>query len=268
MERSLHSQAGEIQEDQTSWSPEGTDKISVNLLLRQLHKPSSLTYAGELSFGEEAVPAEDLYQTSRKPEAPAYFLPSLNLTDVEVELSTSPYERINHDQMPLQLCWKDLCYSRDNKEFIQGVSGCADFGQLLAIMGSSGAGKTTLLNILSGRLRSSKEVTGNVEVNGQSIAKFDYQSYVGYVTQDDILLDTLTPRECLTFAANLRLKGTLESKKKRVEMMLQELKLSNVADNKNGSTLKRGLSGGERRRVAIAVELIVDPGILFLDGTS
>lgn len=97
--------------------------------------------------------------------------------------------------------------------------------------------------------------------------KGDYQSYVGYVTQEDILLDTLTPRESLTLAANLRLQGTAEAKKNSVERMLRQFKLTDVADSLIGSIMQRGISGGERRRMAIAVELIMNPCFVFLDGT-
>jgi ATP-binding cassette subfamily G (WHITE) protein 2 len=123
------------------------------------------------------------------------------------------------------------------------VSGSAEPGQLLAIIGSLGAGKTTLLNILSSRVR--KWVSGSVQANGKEITSFDYQSYVGYATQEDILLDTFTPRESLTFAANLRLQGTAEAKKNSVERMLRQFKLTDAADSRIGSIMERGISGGE-----------------------
>lgn len=185
--------------------------------------------------------------------------------------------RTDHEQHSIQLTWQDVCFKVKSPaapdpqgftELIHGVGGVAEPGQVLAIMGSSGAGKTTLLNILSDRLAKPKntKVTGTVMANGQAISSIDYKSYVGYVMQDDILLDTMTPRECLLFSANLRLRGTEESKKSRVEELLNQLKLSKVAENRIGSVMHRGLSGGERRRVSIAVELIVDPSIIFLDG--
>jgi len=191
------------------------------------------------------------------------------------------YERLTteHEHHSIQLTWQDITFkvksaiapdAQGFTELIHGVAGVAEPGQVLAIMGSSGAGKTTLLNILSDRLTKPKntKVTGCVFANGQAITSIDYKSYVGYVMQDDILLDTMTPRECLLFSANLRLRGTPESKKSRVEGLLNELKLSKVAENRIGSVMRRGLSGGERRRVSIAVELIVDPSVIFLDGNA
>jgi len=176
----------------------------------------------------------------------------------------------NQTPTPIQLSWKNISFfvntSKGTQELIHRISGIAEPGQVLAVMGCSGAGKTTLLNVLSGRLARKARVSGSVQANGEDITAFNFRSYLGYVMQEDILLDTLSPRECLTFAANIRLQGTQAFKTSRVEKMLEDFKLSEVADNSIGSIMERGLSGGERRRVAIAVELIMDPSILFLDG--
>ena len=153
-------------------------------------------------------------------------------------------------------------------ELIHGVSGFANPGQVLALMGGSGAGKTTLLNILSDRLANPKNtrITGNVRANGQDVRSIDYKTYIGYVMQDDILLDTMTPRECLQFSANMRVHGTAEHKKAKVEQLLEDLKLTSVANNRIGSVMIKGISGGERRRTSIGVELITNPSAVFLDG--
>lgn len=153
-------------------------------------------------------------------------------------------------------------------ELIHGVSGFANPGQVLALMGGSGAGKTTLLNILSDRLANPKntKIAGNVRANGQDVKSIDYKTYIGYVMQDDILLDTMTPRECLQFSANMRVHGTAEQKRAKVEQLLEDLKLTSVANNRIGSTMIKGISGGERRRTSIGVELITNPSAVFLDG--
>ena len=183
-----------------------------------------------------------------------------------------------HDKPSILISWEGVRFKIKSKsnadsdgftEIIHGVNGAALPGQVLAVMGSSGAGKTTLLNVLSDRLARPKntKIEGTVRANGQEISSIDYKSYVGYVMQDDVLLETMTPRECLRFSAHLRLRGSEEHKEKRVRKLLKQLKLKDVADNRIGSELKRGLSGGERRRVSIAVELIVNPSVIFLDGT-
>ena len=83
--------------------------------------------------------------------------------------------------------------------------------------------------------------------------------------QDDILYDSFTPREALTFAARLKLPFSIEEQDKRVEQLLSELSLQNVADTIIGSVLQKTLSGGERKRTAIGVELITDPSLILLD---
>jgi len=83
--------------------------------------------------------------------------------------------------------------------------------------------------------------------------------------QDDILYDSFTPREALTFAARLKLQGTEEQQNSRVEELLSELGLINVAETLIGSVMRKTISGGERKRTAIGVELVTDPSLILLD---
>jgi len=137
----------------------------------------------------------------------------------------------------------------------------------LSIIGASGAGKTTLLNYLSGRLISQNlEKNGEILVNGVNRDKVQgFQAYSAYVQQDDILFQTMTVRECLEFAAKLKLPGTLEHKMQRVEDIINELRLTKCQNTKIGGPLIKGVSGGERKRTSIGVELITDPNLIFLD---
>jgi ABC-type multidrug transport system ATPase subunit len=153
------------------------------------------------------------------------------------------------------------------KVILDGVSGSVLPGQFLSIIGASGAGKTTLLNFLSGRLISQKlEKSGKVQINGVDREKIKgFQAYCAYVQQDDILFQTLTVRECLEFAAKLKLPGTYEQKMQRVEQIISELRLSKCQNTKIGGPLVKGVSGGERKRTSIGVELITDPSLIFLD---
>jgi ABC-type multidrug transport system ATPase subunit len=120
--------------------------------------------------------------------------------------------------------WKDVKYSvgiknketkhTDSKEILHGISGFANPGQFLAIMGASGAGKTTLLNILSDRIGGggNSTVEGEIKANGALTSEIDFGSYSAYVMQDDVLLDTMSPRESFLFSAKLRIAGSVAHK--------------------------------------------------------
>ena len=92
-----------------------------------------------------------------------------------------------------------------------------------------------------------------------------FSALSAYVQQDDILFQTMTVRECLEFAAKLKLRGTYEEKISRVEEIVKELRLNKCQNTKIGGPLVKGVSGGERKRCSIGVELITDPQLIFLD---
>jgi ABC-type multidrug transport system ATPase subunit/ABC-type multidrug transport system permease subunit len=153
------------------------------------------------------------------------------------------------------------------KDIIKNVSGSVSPGEFLAIIGASGAGKTTLLNFLSGReISQNLKRTGKILLNKQDKDLMpNFSSYSAYVQQDDILFQTMTVRECLTFAARLKLTGTEEEKQARVNVMIATLKLTKCQNTRIGGPLVKGVSGGERKRTSIGVELITDPNLVFLD---
>ncbi|KAI8908931.1 hypothetical protein EDD86DRAFT_191026 [Gorgonomyces haynaldii] len=149
---------------------------------------------------------------------------------------------------------------------LEDVQGIVRPGQVMAIMGGSGAGKTTFLDILA-RKNKSGVASGDVLVNGKFMDYNDYRNIIGYVDQEDTLMDTLTVYETILYSALLRLpeKMSLEEKKQRVQDTMIELDILQIANRRIGSSGKRGLSGGEKRRVSIACELVTSPSILFLD---
>lgn len=157
----------------------------------------------------------------------------------------------------------------NQKVVLHGVSGFVRPGTMLAVMGSSGAGKTTLLNLLAGRMTSSKGAyaKGEVLVNGEPRDYAVFKKISAYVLQDDDMFGELTVEEQLTYAALLRLPADMPRKKKiaRVQRVIQELGLGKVKNTLIGNQLVRGISGGERKRVNIATELVTDPSLLFLD---
>lgn len=134
---------------------------------------------------------------------------------------------------------------------------------LTALMGPSGAGKTSLLSVLSGNAPAGS-VTGSVLVNEKPSPR-GFKRISALVPQDDVLLSSLTPLESLNFAARLRLDVSASERSEQVNAILSSLSLTSHKDTLIGSVDKRGLSGGQRKRVSIALELLINPSILFLD---
>eukprot|EP00842_Homolaphlyctis_polyrhiza_P005452 jgi/Hompol1/5908/HPOL_004754-RA len=189
-----------------------------------------------------------------------------------VALISGAIQRANRKRMALPaphlgvgISVNDLSYTVGSKQILKNLSGEFPGGQLTAIMGPSGSGKTTLLDILAGK-RKSGSLKGSFSV-GKDLSALALRSIRGYVDQEDVFMPTMTPREVLMFSASLRLPESISTKDKRerVNLVLEELGLTGIADSRIGNSLKRGISGGERRRLSIGVELIVNPGILFLD---
>ncbi|KAJ3701733.1 hypothetical protein LUZ61_005438 [Rhynchospora tenuis] len=150
-----------------------------------------------------------------------------------------------------------------DRMILSGVTGVASPGEILAIMGPSGSGKSTLLSILAGR---SHHSAGSLLLNNNPFTKQTLRK-TGFVTQDDILYPHLTVRETLQFCALLRLPAAApkDAKLAAAEAVMSELGLLTCADTIIGNTFIRGVSGGERKRVSIAHELLINPSLLILD---
>ncbi|NXO01319.1 ABCG2 protein, partial [Rhinopomastus cyanomelas] len=158
-----------------------------------------------------------------------------------------------------------LCRQKTaDEEVLRDVNGIMKPG-LNAILGPTGSGKSSLLDILAAR-KDPHGLSGDILINGAP-QPANFKCTSGYVVQDDVVMGTLTVRENLTFSAALRLPKSLkeEEKKERVNQIIKELGLSKVADTKVGTQFIRGVSGGERKRTSIGMEIITDPAILFLD---
>ncbi|CAL4937716.1 unnamed protein product [Urochloa decumbens] len=151
------------------------------------------------------------------------------------------------------------------REILGGISGSASPGEVLALMGPSGSGKTTLLSILGGRAGAGA-VEGSISYNDEPYGK-SLKRRIGFVTQDDVLFTHLTVKETLTYAALLRLPRTMtrEQKKERAMDIIYELGLERCQDTMIGGSFVRGVSGGERKRVCIGNEILINPSLLFLD---
>ncbi|NWT14761.1 ABCG2 protein, partial [Vireo altiloquus] len=158
-----------------------------------------------------------------------------------------------------------LCFRKTaDKEVLRDVNGIMKPG-LNAILGPTGSGKSSLLDILAAR-KDPHGLSGDILINGAP-QPANFKCISGYVVQDDVVMGTLTVRENLKFSAALRLPKSVKEQEKneRVNQIIKELGLSKVADSKVGTQFSRGVSGGERKRTNIGMELITDPAILFLD---
>ncbi|XP_067673746.1 uncharacterized protein [Haliotis asinina] len=163
----------------------------------------------------------------------------------------------------VELCFKNIYVTIDAKEILAGVTGSVHSGEILAVMGPSGSGKTTLLNSVAGRIvRKSGEIT----LNGHKLTRRLRKS-MGYVMQEDVFFSALTLRETLYFAAMIQLPEKMphQVKMSRIQDILDALDLNDCKDIIMGSALKRGLSGGEKKRASIGCELLMDPDVMLLD---
>mmetsp|Transcript_31094 Transcript_31094/g.71887 ORF Transcript_31094/g.71887 Transcript_31094/m.71887 type:complete len:605 (+) Transcript_31094:563-2377(+) len=138
-------------------------------------------------------------------------------------------------------------------------------GEAVALMGPSGAGKTTLLNILA--CRAAGKVSGRVTINDAPASPKVFKQIANFIPQDDILIESLTPRQALEYIALLRLSGDVpkEAVKMHLDQLVQSLGLKRCEHSPVGDPLSKGLSGGQRKRVSIAMELVNQPSVLFLD---
>ncbi|XP_047062624.1 ABC transporter G family member 11-like isoform X2 [Lolium rigidum] len=173
-------------------------------------------------------------------------------------------------EVSARLTWKDLSVTvalgpGKTQTVLDELTGFAEPGSLTALMGPSGSGKSTLLDALAGRLAANAFLSGSVLLNGRK-AKLSFGA-AAYVTQDDNLIGTLTVRETIGYSALLRLPDKMprEDKRALVEGTIIEMGLQDCADTVVGNWHLRGVSGGEKRRVSIALELLMRPRLLFLD---
>ncbi|XP_020214727.2 ABC transporter G family member 15 [Cajanus cajan] len=214
-----------------------------------------------------------------------HFIPISNQTpfsEMEIEQEASRNEKgVGECGEMMRVCddkrrmyyvvWEDLSVVVPNfgnghtKRLLNGLSGYAEPNRIMAIMGPSGSGKSTLLDALAGRLSRNVIMSGNVVINGKK-RKLDYGG-VAYVTQEDTLLGTLTVRETISYSANLRLPSSMSKEEVNdlIEGTIMEMGLQECADRLIGNWHLRGISGGEKKRLSIALEILTRPSLLFLD---
>ncbi len=167
----------------------------------------------------------------------------------------------------------DISSGKSTKRIIDHISGDIRAGRLTAVMGPSGAGKSSFLHVIGGRLRdvgqgqSSVHISGSVLINGERRSMHSYRRVIGFVPQDDILHQNLSPKESFRLVSGLRLPDsyTYKQRKELVNNVLSLLDLEKIRHERIGDSSERGISGGQRKRVNIGIELVSDPWMLFLD---
>lgn len=152
----------------------------------------------------------------------------------------------------------------EEKTILKGVTGMVQPGEILAMLGPSGSGKTTLLTALGGRLGG--RLSGTITYNDSPFSNAMKRN-TGFVTQDDVLYPHLTVTETLIFTALLRLPNSLtkDEKTAHAEAVISQLGLNRCKNSIIGGPFLRGVSGGERKRVSIGQEMLINPSLLFLD---
>ncbi|XP_066534961.1 ATP-binding cassette sub-family G member 8 [Hoplias malabaricus] len=207
--------------------------------------------------------------SSGEEDSSLYFTYSGGCNELEVrnlhyEVDTAAqipwYERLSEFKMPWEV--------QGNKQTaIKDLNLRVHSGQMLALIGSSGCGKTSLLDIITCRDEGGTKKSGEILINGKPSTPSLVKKNIAHVRQDDRLLPHLTVRETLVFVAKLRLPTHFSQAQRdqRVDDVIAELRLRQCANTRVGNDYIRGVSGGERRRVSIAVQLLWNPGILILD---
>eukprot|EP00127_Corallochytrium_limacisporum_P002168 Clim_evm62s108 gene=Clim_evmTU62s108 len=150
------------------------------------------------------------------------------------------------------------------KRILRGITGYVESREMFAILGASGAGKTTMLDALSGRLPS-KDLNVDFKMNNEPTPISKAMERAAYVQQSDELYPMLTVYETIMYAAKLKINKSQEEREDIVEEILDDLQLNKARDTRVGNDIYRGVSGGERRRVTIGVEIVARPDIIILD---
>ena len=205
---------------------------------------------------------------------------SFNLHQTGVTLSTEKGKKRSHPS-ETHLTWHNLtvssvpphspgsCCKSDQipNVILDNVSGVARPGDFVAILGASGSGKTTLLNALASRLSKKLELSGDVKFNGSTILQDKIKDMSGYVGQDDTFFASMTVCEVIFFYANLKLDPRIPRTEKEVMALeaLQKVGLSKIKNSFVGDIDRPGISGGEKKRLAVATQLIFGASLLFLD---
>ncbi|KAL2554360.1 putative white-brown complex-like protein 30 [Forsythia ovata] len=168
----------------------------------------------------------------------------------------------------IEVAFKDLTITLKKKHIhlMRSVTGKILPGRISAVMGPSGAGKTTFISAVAGK-STGCTMSGSILINGKPDSIHCYKKIIGFVPQDDIVHGNLTVEENLHFSARCRLSADMPKPDKVlvVERVIESLGLQLVRDSLVGTVEKRGISGGQRKRVNVGLEMVMEPSLLILD---
>ena len=233
------------------------------LYLSQFHKKTKMTSGENEPDRDDDRVSVDIPRSPKSPKKSPKSPRSMEASFAS-EKAVSKKKRMH-------LQWESLSFSvkvedqKEPKQILNKISSELRPGELTAIMGPSGAGKSTLLNVLAGRAPYGK-AEGKISLNGKATDPSAYRSRLAYVMQQDALFAMQTPNEVLYFTASLKYPNMEEEERRAlVASAIESLGLERCQDTLIGSDLSPGLSGGEKKRTAVAVELISNPSLIFLD---
>lgn len=244
---------------------------STGNMLRQ----SSVT-PGDMSPGKRDEEEDDIDDGGGKPaggeqdEGPLIEPPAhpILLSWQNINYGKEVDDEVLAAEMRKESCLPFLCRTpRMRRVLLNEVSGEARPGELMVILGPSGCGKTTLMNLLSGRLKLKKGAGdhGLIYVNGEKRNK-RFKRHTAFVLQEDLFFDSMTVEQTLELTGRLLLRCDSEDQKaQRVQSMISLLRLEKCQHSRVGNAVRRGLSGGEKKRLNVANELLIDPALIFLD---
>lgn len=214
---------------------------------------------------------QDSFDVEKQPRSTAQSYEMVNIAEETINRERSPtYSPAVPDNSPTVLTFSNITVTtrkKPHKVLLKSVSGSIT-GGFWAIMGGSGGGKTTLLSTLSLRLDTTfMNIEGEFRLNGREYSRSTLKAMSAYVMQDDLLHAELTVQETLNYAARLRMGSavTHQQRQARIDEVLRLLGISHTRNVIIGNTRRKGISGGERKRVSVAIELLNRPKLVFLD---